>query len=91
MELDIGDAAVLVDEGVGVHAKALHVAVVQRNAHIILQEGELRPYTLIRISALGAQRKLVGWPHAYVGICKSHRSHHRPVVSPLEPAKGLIK
>ena len=45
VELDIGDAAVLVDEGVGVHAKALHVAVVQRHAHIILQKGELQPNT----------------------------------------------
>ena len=50
VELDIGDAAVLVDEGVGVHAKALHVAVVQRHAHIILQECELQPHMYIRAS-----------------------------------------
>ena len=42
MELDIRDLALLVDEGESVHSKALHVAVVQRNAHIILQEGELQ-------------------------------------------------
>ena len=42
VELDIGDAALLVDEGVGVHAKALHVAVVQRDADVVLQEGELQ-------------------------------------------------
>ena len=30
------------DQGVGVHAKALHVAVVQGDAKVILQEGELQ-------------------------------------------------
>lgn len=30
------------DQGVGVHSKALHVAVVQRDAKVILQEGELQ-------------------------------------------------
>ena len=30
------------DQGVGVHAKALHVPVVQRDAKVILQEGELQ-------------------------------------------------
>ena len=42
MELDVGDLAALADQRVGVHAKALHVAVVLGNAHVILQEGELR-------------------------------------------------
>ena len=41
VELDVGDLALLVDQSEGVHSKALHVAVVQRDAHIILQEGEL--------------------------------------------------
>lgn len=43
MELDIRNLALLVDEGEGVHPKALHVAVVQGNAHIVLQERELQP------------------------------------------------
>lgn len=42
VELDIRDLPLLVDEGEGVHPEALHVAVVQGNAHIILQEGELQ-------------------------------------------------
>ena len=42
VELDVGHAALLVDEGVGVHAKALHVAVVQRDPNVVLQEGELQ-------------------------------------------------
>ena len=42
MELDVRDLALLVNEGEGVHPKALHVAVVQGNAHIVLQKGELR-------------------------------------------------
>ena len=42
MELDICDLALLVDQGESVHSKALHVAVVQGNANVILQEGELQ-------------------------------------------------
>lgn len=42
VELDICNLSLLVDEGEGVHPKALHVAVVQGNAHIVLQEGELQ-------------------------------------------------
>ena len=45
MELDIGDAALLVQQRVRVHAKALHVAVVERHADIVLQERKLRPPT----------------------------------------------
>ena len=41
VELDVGDAALPVDEGVGVHAKALHVAVVERDAEVVQQKGEL--------------------------------------------------
>lgn len=41
MKFDVGDAALLVDQRVGVHAKALHVAVVGGDANVILQEGEL--------------------------------------------------
>ena len=41
VELDIGDLALLVDEGEGVHSKALHVTVVQWHTDVILQEGEL--------------------------------------------------
>ena len=43
VELDVVDLARLVDEGEGVHAKALHVAVIGRHAHIIHQECELDP------------------------------------------------
>ncbi len=42
MELDVGHAALLVQQRVRVHAKALHVAVVGRDADVVLQEGELR-------------------------------------------------
>ena len=45
VELDIGDLALLVDEGEGVHPEALHVAVVQGDADVILQEGELHSRT----------------------------------------------
>ena len=41
VKFDVGDAALLVDQRVGVHAKALHVAVVGGDANVILQEGEL--------------------------------------------------
>ena len=36
VELDVGHAALLVDQGVCVHAKALHVAIVQGNANVVL-------------------------------------------------------
>ena len=49
MELDICDLALLVDEGEGVHPKALHVAVVQGNAHIILQKGELQRHNISQL------------------------------------------
>ena len=42
MELDVVDLAGLVDEGEGVHAEALHVAVVGGDADVIQQEGELQ-------------------------------------------------
>ena len=42
VELNIRDLALLVDEGEGVHTKALHVTVVQGDANVILQEGELQ-------------------------------------------------
>lgn len=42
VKFDICNLALLIDEGEGVHPKALHVAVVQGNAHIVLQEGELQ-------------------------------------------------
>jgi len=44
VELDIIHTALLIDEGVGVHAKALHVAVVGGDADVVLQEGELRSH-----------------------------------------------
>ena len=43
VELDVCDLALLVDQSEGVHSKALHVAVVEGDAHVILQEGELHP------------------------------------------------
>ena len=46
MELDIRDLALLVDEGEGMHSKAFHVTVVQRNAYVILQEGELQRHEI---------------------------------------------
>ena len=42
VELHICDLALLVDESEGVHSKALHVAIVQGDANVILQEGELQ-------------------------------------------------
>ena len=42
VELHVCDLALLVDESEGVHSKALHVAVVQGDANVILQEGELQ-------------------------------------------------
>ena len=39
VELDVVDLASLVDESVGVHAKALHVAVVGWDADVIQEEG----------------------------------------------------
>jgi hypothetical protein len=42
VELDVGHAALLVEQRVRVHAKALHVAVVGRDADVVLQERELR-------------------------------------------------
>ncbi len=58
VELDIGDLALLVDQGVGVHAKALHVAVIGRDAHVILQESELhnRKKSLLLDSENGATK-----------------------------------
>ena len=41
MELDVVHLARLVDEGVGVHAKALHVPVVLGHSNVVQQEGEL--------------------------------------------------
>lgn len=41
VELDICDFALPVDQGEGVHSETLHVAVVQGDTHVILQEGEL--------------------------------------------------
>lgn len=46
MELDICDLALFVDEGEGVHPKALHVTIVEGDTHIILQEGELQKGTI---------------------------------------------
>jgi len=40
MELDVGLASGLVDEDKGVDAKALHVAVVERDADVVEEEGE---------------------------------------------------
>lgn len=42
VELDVGDLALAVDERVGMHAKALHVAIVGGHTHIVLQKGELQ-------------------------------------------------
>ena len=42
VELHVCDLALLVDESEGVHPKALHVAIVQGDANVILQEGELQ-------------------------------------------------
>ena len=67
VELDIGDLAGLVDERVGVHAKALHVAVVLGDAHVVLQERELRqrPKHNAAVSpTLAANRGLFRWPLA---------------------------
>lgn len=48
VELDIMDLARLVDQGKGVHAKALHMPVVGRDAHIVHQEGKLHHELQIR-------------------------------------------
>jgi hypothetical protein len=57
VELDVGDLAVLADKGVSVHSKAFHVAVIERNANVVLQESELRmPTTQIR-PALAEQQE----------------------------------
>ena len=56
VELDVCDLALLVDEGEGVHPKALHVAVVQGDADVVLQEGELQSKTS------GCQERLGGCP-----------------------------
>ena len=45
VELDIRDLALLVDQGEGVHSKALHVTVVQWHTDVILQEGELQSHS----------------------------------------------
>ena len=42
VELDKGDLAAAADEGVGVHAAPVDVAVVGRDAHVIKQVGDLR-------------------------------------------------
>lgn len=50
MELHIGDLASLVDQGVGVDTKALHVAVVQGHTNIIHQKGELQPTQMTSVT-----------------------------------------
>ena len=45
VELDVGDLASLVDQGISMDAKALHVTVVQGHTNIIHQECELHNKT----------------------------------------------
>ncbi len=45
VEFDVCDTSLLVDECVGVHSKALHVAVIQWHPNVILEEGELHRQT----------------------------------------------
>ena len=42
VELDVRHAALLVEQRVRVHAKALHMPVVGRDANVVLEERELR-------------------------------------------------
>lgn len=50
VELDICDLASLVDHGVCVNTKALHVAVVQGHTNIIHQKGELQPRQILSVA-----------------------------------------
>ena len=71
MELDVGDLALLVDQGEGVHAKALHVAVVLRNTNIVQQEGELQAATRQRPGNRWCQRPV----HQELLVVLAHHVH----------------
>lgn len=51
VKLDIRDLALLVDQGEGVHSKALHVTIIQWDAYVILEEGELQCTTTVSRTA----------------------------------------
>ena len=48
VELHIRDLSLLVDQSESVHTKALHVTVVQWDAYIVLEEGELQCPATVR-------------------------------------------